>query len=402
MTSIPPEALPVGRRVAYWRGRRKLSQQMFADRLGKSKSWVDKVERGVRSLDKVSTIQEVATVLRIDTAVLLGRDVQPAEVTERTAEVERIRAALSRYEIPLGRPGGSRPVLPAVQMARQVAHAWTTFQHARYTHVVDLLPELLADVERAHDTDPVAGRVPLVEAYRITASLLVKLGAPNLAWLAVDRAMIAATGDRVLVAAAAVQLGQVLRASGQVRVAKSAMLAAAYRIAPPVIEFGLPPELSLCGTLLLQAALAAARHGDDAVVAELLDEAAALAARVGDGHDHHRTGFGPTAVELARVAAAVELGDGGDAVAWHEKATTRDGWRWLPAEHRAAHLIDAARAYLQADDPISAGRILMEADRVAPAEIRHRPAGRDLLAQVVRDPTAPTALIHLAATLGVG
>ncbi|WP_433350962.1 helix-turn-helix domain-containing protein [Micromonospora sp. CA-111912] len=375
---------------------------MFADRLGKSKSWVDKVERGVRSLDKVSTIQEVATVLRIDTAVLLGRDVQPAEVTERTAEVERIRAALSRYEIPLGRPGGSRPVLPAVQMARQVAHAWTTFQHARYTHVVDLLPELLADVERAHDTDPVAGRVPLVEAYRITASLLVKLGAPNLAWLAVDRAMIAATGDRVLVAAAAVQLGQVLRASGQVRVAKSAMLAAAYRIAPPVIEFGLPPELSLCGTLLLQAALAAARHGDDAVVAELLDEAAALAARVGDGHDHHRTGFGPTAVELARVAAAVELGDGGDAVAWHEKATTRDGWRWLPAEHRAAHLIDAARAYLQADDPISAGRILMEADRVAPAEIRHRPAGRDLLAQVVRDPTAPTALIHLAATLGVG
>ncbi|MGW1061838.1 helix-turn-helix domain-containing protein [Micromonospora rubida] len=396
------EVLPVGRRVAYWRGRRRLSQQVFADRLGKSKSWVDKVERGVRSLDRVSTLQEVAAVLRIDTAVLLGRDVQPAAVIERTAEVERIRAALSRYEIPLGRPAGSRPVLPAVQMARQVAYAWTTFQHARYPRVIDLLPDLLADVERTHATDPAAGRMPLAEAYRITASLLVKLGAPDLAWLAVDRAMIAATGDRVQVAAAAVQLGQVLCASGQVRVAKSAMLAAAYRIAPPVIEFGLPPELSLCGTLLLQAALAAARHGDDAAVAELLDEAAALAARVGDGHDHHRTGFGPTAVELARVAAAVELGDGGDAVAWHEKATTRDGWRWLPAEHRAAHLIDAARAYLQTDDPVSAGRILMEADRIAPAEIRHRPAGRDLLAQVARDPTAPTTLIHLAATLGIG
>ncbi|TDC58855.1 XRE family transcriptional regulator [Micromonospora sp. KC207] len=375
---------------------------MFADRLGKSKSWVDKVERGVRSLDRVSTLREVAAVLRIDAAVLLGQDVRPAGVIERLAGVERVRAALSRYEVPLGRSAGGRSVLPAVELARQVAHAWITFRYARYACVVDLLPQLLADAERVHAADPVAGRVPLVEVYRVTASLLVKLGAPDLAWLAADRAMIAATGERVVVAAADVQLGQVLRASGQVRVAKSAVLAAAYRIAPPVIEFGLPPELSLCGTLLVQAALAAARLGDDAAVAELLDEAAALAARVGDGHDHHRTGFGPTAVELARAAAAVELGDGGEAVVWHEKATARDGWRWLPAEHRAAHLLDTARAYLQADDPVSAGRVLMEADRIAPAEIRHRPAGRDVLAQVARDPRAPTALVPLAVTLGVG
>ncbi|MEV5822200.1 helix-turn-helix domain-containing protein [Micromonospora haikouensis] len=106
------DRLPVGRRVAYWRGRRRLSQQVFADRLGKSKSWVDKVERGVRSLDRVSTLQEIATVLRIDAAVLLGRDVQPAQVIERAAEVERIRAALSRYEVPLGRAAGGRCCRP--------------------------------------------------------------------------------------------------------------------------------------------------------------------------------------------------------------------------------------------------------------------------------------------------
>src|SRR5205807_9742759 len=47
------DELPIGRRVAYWRGRRRMSQQVFADRLGKSKSWVDKVERGVR--DRKST-----------------------------------------------------------------------------------------------------------------------------------------------------------------------------------------------------------------------------------------------------------------------------------------------------------------------------------------------------------
>ncbi|WFE56738.1 helix-turn-helix domain-containing protein [Micromonospora sp. WMMD712] len=396
------DRLPVGRRVAYWRGRRSLSQQVFADRLGKSKSWVDKVERGVRALDRVSTLQEVAAVLRIDAAVLLGRDVQPAQVIERDAGVERIRSALSRYEVPLGRAAGGRQVLPAGQVARQVTHTWVTFQHARYPRVAELLPELLADVERAHAGDPVAARVPLVEAYRIAASLLVKLGAPELAWLAADRAVTAATGDRALVAAAAVQLGEVLRASAQFRAAKSTVLAAAYRIAPPVVEFGLPPELSLCGTLLVQAALAAAGDGDVTAAAELLDEAAAMAARVGDGHDHHHTGFGPTAVELARVAAAAEGGDSADAVARHEKATARDGWRWLPAEHRAAHLLDAARAYLQAGDPIDAGRVLLEADRIAPAEIRHRPAGRDVLARVARDPTAPTMLVQLAVTLGIG
>ncbi|WP_343871410.1 helix-turn-helix transcriptional regulator, partial [Dactylosporangium roseum] len=50
------DELPIGRRVAYWRNRRKMSQQVFADRLGKSKSWVDKVERGVRRLDKFSVV----------------------------------------------------------------------------------------------------------------------------------------------------------------------------------------------------------------------------------------------------------------------------------------------------------------------------------------------------------
>ncbi|OZV76718.1 XRE family transcriptional regulator [Micromonospora echinospora] len=397
-----PEALPVGRRVAYWRVRRKLSQQVFADRLGKSKSWVDKIERGVRSLDKVSTLQAIAAVLRVDTAVLLGRDIHPVEVTERVEDVERIRAALSRYEIPLGRPAGRRPVLPVDRMAREVAHVWTTFQYARYPQVVDLLPDLLTDAQRTHAHDSEAARVPLVEAYRITAALLVKLGDADLAWLAADRAMIAATGDRVLVAAAAVQLGQVLRESGWAREATSAMRAAAYRIAPPVIEYGSPIELSLCGTLLVQAALAAARYGDDAAVTELLDEAADLAERVGDGQDHHRTGFGPTAVALARATAAVDLGDARDAVTWHEKTIQRGGWRCLPVEHRAAHLVDAARAYLEVGDPVNAGRVLVDAARIAPAEVRHRPTARDVLAQVARDPDAPATVTQLADTLGVG
>ncbi|MET8252223.1 hypothetical protein [Micromonospora sp. NPDC005197] len=130
------------------------------------------------------------------------------------------------------------------------------------------------------------------------------------------------------------------------------MLAAASQIAA-----GTPEELSLRGSLLVQAALIAARAGDDRMAGRLLDEAAELGDQVGDGHDHYRTAFGPAAVEVARVAAAVELGDGPEAVARHEKTIGRDGWRWLPVEHRAAHLIDAARAYLQTDDPAAPATI---------------------------------------------
>ncbi|WP_245722369.1 helix-turn-helix domain-containing protein [Micromonospora matsumotoense] len=339
------DSLPIGRRVAYLRVRRKLSQQSFADRLGKSKSWVDKVERGVRPLERMSTIRDVAAALRVDTATLLGRDVRPAEVAERDAGVAQISAALSTYEMVLGRATAGRKVLPADRLARALGHAWTTYQQARYPRLVELLPGLLTEVHRAHVRDPEAGRAAVVQAYRVTAALLVKRDEGSLAWLAADRAMSAAVGDRMFLAGAAVQLGQVLRAAAR---ARSVMLAAAYQIAPTDPDGGTPQEWSLCGSLLVQAALIAARAGDDRAAGDLLDEAAEMAARVGDGHDHHRTGFGPAAVEAGRVTAAVELGDGPQAVARHEEVIGWDGWRWLPIEHRAAHLVDAARGYLLA------------------------------------------------------
>ncbi|GHJ16488.1 helix-turn-helix domain-containing protein [Micromonospora sp. AKA38] len=381
------ERVPIGRRVAYLRVRRKLSQQTFADRLGKSKSWVDKVERGVRSLERVSTIWEIAAVLRVDAATLLGHDVRPAEVAERGEGVARIRAALSTYGMTAG------PDTSPGRLAQAVAHAWDTYRHARYPQLMEQLPALLTDVQRGQARNPQAGRTAVVDAYRVAAALLTKLDEASLAWLAADRAMAAAAGDRVLLACAAVQLGPVLRASAR---ARSVLLAAAYRVAPRDSDSGTPQELSLCGTLLAQAALTAARAGDGRAAGDLLDEAAEMAARVGDGHDHCRTAFGPAAVDVARVVAAVERGDGAEAVARHEAAIAGDGWRWLPLEHRAAHLVDAARAYLMVGDAERAAKALARAERLAPAEIRHRPMARDLAARVACHPDAVPVIAPLA------
>ena len=40
--------------VLYWVQRRGLTRQIFADRMGKSLSWVDKIRAGDRQLDRLS------------------------------------------------------------------------------------------------------------------------------------------------------------------------------------------------------------------------------------------------------------------------------------------------------------------------------------------------------------
>ncbi|MFY1700775.1 helix-turn-helix domain-containing protein [Micromonospora sp. WMMA1923] len=397
----PQGELPIGRRVARWRVRRRMSQQVFADRLGKSKSWVDKVERGVRALDRMSVIHEVAGVLRIDSAVLLGGDTRArSAAVPLVADVDDARAALTRYAV-FAPDGVDRPAPPVAEVGRQVRHAWLTYQHAGYPQVLRLLPRLLDVTRRLPADDPARRSALRVQAYRIAASSLVKLGDVEGAWLAADRAVAMAGDDPVLAATAVVSLGEVLRAAGRGRLAVATTLAAAHRIAPAVPGQGPPEALAVGGSLLLQAALAAAGRSDPRGVAELVGQATEIAVRLGDGDDHHQLAFGPTVVALARVAAAVELGEPAEAVRGHEQVTREPHWQRLPPEHRAAYLLDMARAYLDLGDLAGAGRMLVEADRTAPTEVRCRPVGRTLLARIARDGPAVAGVTRLAMLIGL-
>ncbi|WP_328822164.1 helix-turn-helix domain-containing protein [Micromonospora rubida] len=274
--------LPIGRRVARLRVRRRMTQQMLADRLGKSKSWVDKVERGTRALDRFTVIRDLADALRVDPVALLGRDARPPAAAGAAVDgVDGVRAALARYDTVLAGPVG-RVAPPAGELGRRVGHAWLTYQHADYPQLLRMLPELLGDAQRVHAGGGGHGAAELlVQAYRIMSSVLVKLGEGDLSWLAADRAMSVARGDALLVAAATVPLGQALRALGRARPALAVTVAAADRIAPTAVCVGPPREPALRGTLLVQAALAAAACGDARSVRELVDRAAGLAERAG-------------------------------------------------------------------------------------------------------------------------
>lgn len=405
------DELPIGRRVAYWRGRRRISQQVFADRLGKSKSWVDKVERGVRRLDKFSVVYEIADVLQLDVQVLMGRD--PARRPDTMncidqVEVEEIRAALERYDqISAFFPPPAQPP-PLAEVRKAVSHAWQTYQHVRYGMLTRMLPRLLRDTQAA-DTgyDGEEGREAahlLGQVYQISSSALRKLGEHELAWLAADRAIAASyrAHDDLLAGIATHRIGMALVALGRFRSALEVTVNVANRLAPGPGQDATPQRLSVYGTLLLQAAMAAARLGDSATVRDLVTGAEEAATAVGGDYNHYWTSFGPTNVAFYRVAAAIEMGEGGRAVETNATIPPADFAAMVP-ERRAHHLLDLSRGLTQVGAIDKAGETLLEADRLAPAEVRCRPLAHEVVLDVLRRSrgSAPMAVAELAEQMGV-
>ena len=73
-----------------------MSQEVLAHLLGRSKSWLTKVERGERQLDRMSVITEMARVLRVDVIELTGQRLQPDAGLQAHAALPAIRRALIR------------------------------------------------------------------------------------------------------------------------------------------------------------------------------------------------------------------------------------------------------------------------------------------------------------------
>ena len=414
------DELPIGRRVAYWRARRRMSQQLFADQIGKSKSWVDKVERGVRRLDKFSVLYEIADVLKVDPQVLFGGEShrQPDSVNcVDQVEVEEIRAALENYDqvVAFFEP----PVVEQVsldELRKAISHAWASFQHAKYGMVARSLPKLLRDAQSAdaaYDSSTMTQTETgtrinaahlLAQTYQISASVLRKLGEHELGWLAADRAVGVShrAGDPLLAGVATTRVANAMLALGRARPALDLNVQVAHRLAPASGAEVTPQRLSVYGMLLLQGAMAAARTGDLATSRDLLRAADEAAERLGRDANHYWTVFGPTNVALHRAAAAVDLGEHGIAVSTHQ-GLDPDAFGALLPERRAHHLVDVSRAYTQTGDLDTAAELLVEADRLAPSEIRCRPHSHEVLTGVLRRShgTPPAPLAELADHLGV-
>jgi transcriptional regulator with XRE-family HTH domain len=92
--------MPIGERIAYWRQRRGLTQRILADLIGRSESWLSQVERGIRSVDRMSVMLDLASVLHVKVTDLTG---QPLSLAPNGGvdfdPIADIRHALLPYDV---------------------------------------------------------------------------------------------------------------------------------------------------------------------------------------------------------------------------------------------------------------------------------------------------------------
>lgn len=348
-----------------------------------------------RLLLKGATALGVTSVLSIPTRMASG----PAT----SSPAHSIRGTLARVSLD-SRLGIENPPLPLLTLRQSVNRAWDAFQGSEYADFSQRLPRLLVTLQQAVGSldgeERRAALGLLAEAYQVATYVLTKLGDPQAAWLAADRGMVAARdceNDLVFGGTAAV-LSYALRESGHPVEAEQLCVSTAESLEPTIGTAG-PDRLSIYGLLLLKGSVAAAQSGGRERAKFLLSEADRTAQRLGTDCNYYHTSFGPTSVKLYRVAVAVDLEDGADAVNEARGITPSQ----LAAKERFAHLlIDVARGYGQWGKTQRALGTLVAAERYAPQEVRGQSNVRRLVEDLLqKDVLGRPELKALAKRIGV-
>jgi transcriptional regulator with XRE-family HTH domain len=271
----------------------------------------------------------------------------------------------------------AQPADDHAALERDVLRGWELRQSAEYARLGGLLTDLLREVASGQP-DPAAS----VHVCNMASSLLKRLGAYEMAAVAADRAFRAASqsGSVLLVGAAKLRVANVYLAAS--RHAEAVAVAAAAADDLPPGRTSAPEEVATFGALLLTAAVAAAEMGEAAQAWEFLGHARAATAVYDREHADLYAVFGPVNLAVHGVQVATELGDGREAL---RRAERTDPGR-LPAvllERRSTLLIDMARAQHMRRDTAAAGETLIEAERVAPLEVRYSGAARGLLGELL-------------------
>jgi tetratricopeptide (TPR) repeat protein len=379
--STPSYQQALGRKIAAERRRRGLSQPELARLLGRSVAWVSQVERGVRKVDRMSVLETVAAALDVPLAELAAEAPVVAAVSGEAPGAGGLRLVLSGAHALRAMLDGRRP--PALSTLRTRSRkAWNLTHAGQYTELADLLRSLVPDLETAARALPEPQRAEVFElmaaTYQACSAALAKLGEPEAAWIAADRAMAAAerAGNPLLVAAGAFQLVFVFLAARHYDQAEETVRTAADALSARADQ-GEPEAMSLWGALTLQRAVIASRINDPDAAYSHLDQAAEVAGRLGEGRNDYNTEFGPANVGLHEISVAVELGDAGRAL----RAATTVDTSGLSAERRARTLIDVARAHAQRRQINEAVAVLRQAEDISPELVR----GHDLVRQLVSD-----------------
>ncbi|MGW7070653.1 helix-turn-helix domain-containing protein [Streptomyces sp. NPDC054855] len=393
------QQLTIGERVAWYRHRRGMSQEVLAGLVGRTADWLGKAENNRIELDRLSVIRALAHALDVSIGDLIGEPTLLEWSTDSGRRtVPALREALMDYRqlTPLlgASADGEPPALTALRS--DVSEVWDAYQGSQYGFATRQLPLILSDALLAVRTyageEREEANALLALTYQGAAMVLGKLGESELAWMAADRGLAAAqqSGNNVIIGSLFRSVTHCLLSTGRFETAVQLVSDAAG-----FLEAGLgeatPAYLSVYGTLFLTGSIAAARAEDRATTQVFLREAEAMASRLGSDGNHMWTAFGPTNVAIHKVATAGELGDFQVAAELGPQVDTSG----LPVERRVRHSLEVARAltaWNRIDDALS---VVLDAEQLAPEQVRHHYMSREIVLGWVRGtrgrPTRPVA-----------
>jgi transcriptional regulator with XRE-family HTH domain len=378
----------IGKRVARWRDLAGMTQQDLADRLGRTQAWVSMVENGHRPVTRRDTLIQLANALKVDVQQLI------AQPSIRTKDELTIRRAIPGLRAALYGPDEQPPARPTEDVAGDVERLMVARMACDYAALASLMAPMVAETAALVDTgrDGQRARELAVRALYAASMVVRPMGYIDLAYALAERAASVAgelDGPAEL-AAARFALAQAALASGSRR----RSLRVADRAAKEAQGATGPGALAWYGILQLQIALASASLGEDSEAH--LSEAREVVGQRPD--DPWLMEFTPANVAAWDAAVALETDDY-DRVLSTVRAVPRDGLR--TAQRRSHLLMFAGRAYAATGDTERAVRSILEADEIAPAEVRSRPAIREVVGQMARDVFRGTELATLAARIGV-
>lgn len=374
----------IGPRIRELRTERipRLTQHQLAERAGVSVDVIQKLEQGRKVNARITTLSAIADALDIDLASLLSKPTH-LETIPPDGGLLALRRALTPV---IAGPG--RPAEPD-QLRTQLGDAWAAYWSGDYDLLSSFLPGVI-DASRAS-----ASKDLLAEACQIAACTLVHLGHSDLSLIAADAAL-RAVEDPLLHAAVTGTHSWVLLNQARPDDAAAIAIREADQMEPR--RKAAPAEVSLWGNLLMTAATAAARAGDDDEATDLLSVAHGAAARLGGPRNDYQTAFGVEQVMMQRVDVAVVAGDYVRAL---DAAADMPHLSTLPLASQARHRTDLAHAHASLGRFADAERLLLEIDRMAPRWMRYQVFPRAVVGELLgtRRPTA--TLQALARRLGV-
>jgi len=389
----------VGERIAAYRKRRGMSQEALAGLVNMSRSWLSQVERGIRGVDRLSTLNDLAAVLRCEVSDLIGSSWRLApNGSAQVRAISAIRTQLSEYGHLLAEPSSPWPLPQLRNAAVQVNRE---YQAARYSSAAAMLPDVLRAADSYDAFRGAGGReahLARCSAYTVSAKLLTKVGEAHLAWLAADRATHAALAAESVPAQgmAAYQVACALLRSERTDDAERIAIRSAEGLMSRTASDA-PDVVSLAGALWLLAAVIAARRSDRPTAMERLKVAWRLSELLSNDANHAWTAFGPTNVLVHKASSYAELGDPYAVLRTAADLDPEALPEGLNGRRSRVHL-DLAWAQTQSRNDLEAVLHLKQAEAVAPEIIRFDSVAQGLVRELVKRARRPSPALTTMAT----